>query len=91
LPIQTVANGTTRTFRDVHFQAALGPEAVLREHLPDLPISLNPLTARRKRGIILCMNDPNREGHMASHIARRKFRTALGDAAAAWPLVVPAQ
>jgi len=31
------------------------------------------------------MNDPEPEGHMASHIARRKFLAALGGAAA-WPL-----
>src|SRR5262249_28274642 len=34
-------------------------------------------TARRKRGIIPhCMNDPQPEGHMASHIGRRKFLAA---------------
>src|SRR5262245_44494572 len=32
-----------------------------------------------------CMNDPRPEGHMASHIRRRKFLATLG-AAAAWPL-----
>src|SRR5262249_16653902 len=31
------------------------------------------------------MNDPQPEGHMASHIERRKFLAALGGAAA-WPL-----
>jgi len=32
-----------------------------------------------------CMNDPQPEGQMASHIGRRKFLAALGGVAA-WPL-----
>jgi hypothetical protein len=36
------------------------------------------------------MNDPQLEGHMASHIERRKFLATLGGAAA-WPVAASAQ
>src|ERR1700745_222702 len=61
----------------------------------DLPIGLSP---RPRDGIVvsslLCMNDPQPEGHMASYIERRKFLATLGGAAAPamlWPRAGTAQ
>src|SRR6516162_2403477 len=58
----------------------------------DLPIGLG---HRPRDGSVVssphCMNDPQPEGHMASHIRRRKFLATLLGGAAGWPLVARAQ
>src|SRR5262249_39213986 len=86
--------------------SVLGGKAVVQRTSPQRPIlspkrSLGAFigfayrpqsqTGRWKRGIIPhCMNDPHPEGHMASHIGRRKFLATLGGVVA-WPLAARAQ
>ena len=71
--------------------AGQGTQAVIGKHSHDLPIGLS--HGPRDGSVVLslhCMNDPQPEGHVASHIARRRFLATLGGAAA-WPLAVRPQ
>jgi putative tryptophan/tyrosine transport system substrate-binding protein len=58
----------------------------------DFPIGLS---HRPRDGSVVsslhCMNDPQPEGHIASHIERRKFLATLGGAVTTWPFAARAQ
>src|SRR5262249_2241313 len=96
------AIGTKRTCRHAATMSALGakPDDIcsLRAFERSSGASIGPvyrpwsLTARWKHGMMVhCMNDPQPEGHMASHIGRRKFLATLLAGAAAWPLAARGQ
>src|ERR1700751_2848872 len=57
-----------------------------RRRTPPISTCLSVFSPRPRDGIVVsslhCMNDPQAEGHMASHIGRRKFLATLGGAAA---------
>jgi hypothetical protein len=67
---------------------------MLNAHTP-LGVHYTALAHRPRDGSVVssldCMNDPQLEGHMASHIERRKFLATLLGGAAAWPVAAGAQ